>query len=36
MPEGYVVDETASINGMDKEADLQKEVKSEEPDEWGF
>ena len=36
MPEGYVVDETASVNGMDKEADLQKEVKPEEPDEWGF
>jgi DNA polymerase elongation subunit (family B) len=36
MPEGYVVDETASVNGMDKEAELQKEVKPEEPDEWGF
>ena len=40
MPDGYVVseyptlDETAIVNGMDKEAELQKE--EEEPDEWGF
>ena len=42
IPEGYIVseyptlDETAIVNGMDKEAELQKEEKPEEPDEWGF
>lgn len=47
MPDGYVisepekvvVDEIASINGMDKEQELQQvvEIKKEEPeDEWGF
>jgi hypothetical protein len=45
VPEGYVVDEPeivtpeelATVNGMDKEAEIQAEIKQEQPEEdWGF
>jgi DNA polymerase elongation subunit (family B) len=39
VPDGYVVDETAIVNGMDKEAELHEPIvvkKVEPTDEWGF
>jgi len=40
IPEGYVVDETAIVNGMDKEAELHETpevvVKEESEEDWGF